>query len=75
MQLVDTLLAVHAQEVLIDGAFNTDPHPGNILYIDGKQPKLGLIDYGQVKRLTKEQRCAAQRTERPASHLVSFPYS
>lgn len=55
-RLVDTLLAVHGQEVLLDGAFNTDPHPGNILFVDGKHPKLGLIDYGQVKRLTKEQR-------------------
>lgn len=30
----------------MDGAFNGDPHPGNILLMpDGK---LGLIDYGQV---------------------------
>ena len=40
-------------EVLIDGVFNADPHPGNILYVDGK---LGLIDYGQVKRITEEER-------------------
>lgn len=36
-----------------------DPHPGNILLCrdpkDGT-PHLGLIDYGQVKRLTKQQR-------------------
>jgi aarF domain-containing kinase len=44
--------------VLVDGFFNADPHPGNLLLIrhsDGS-PQLGLIDYGQVKTLTKEQR-------------------
>ena len=40
-------------QVLIDGCFNADPHPGNILCADGK---LALIDYGQVKRLTTKQR-------------------
>ncbi|KAL7546219.1 hypothetical protein ACHAWF_009558 [Thalassiosira exigua] len=34
------------------------PHPGNILLlgVDEGRPQLGLIDYGQVKVLTKEQR-------------------
>ena len=52
-RLVDDLLAVHGHEALIDGCFNADPHPGNILCSDGK---LALIDYGQVKRLTETQR-------------------
>lgn len=56
-KLIDDLLAVTGHEVLIDGCFNADPHPGNILYIDSVcPPKLGLIDYGQVKRLTNQQR-------------------
>jgi len=55
--LVDELLSVTAHQVLIDGCFNADPHPGNILYVDSVHPpKLGLIDYGQVKRLTDQQR-------------------
>jgi aarF domain-containing kinase len=29
------------------GAFNGDPHPGNILLL--KDGRLGLIDYGQVR--------------------------
>jgi aarF domain-containing kinase len=38
---------VHAHEIFVDGAFNGDPHPGNILLMpDGR---LGLIDYGQVR--------------------------
>eukprot|EP00192_Tetraselmis_astigmatica_P002899 CAMPEP_0117696496 /NCGR_PEP_ID=MMETSP0804-20121206/28707_1 /TAXON_ID=1074897 /ORGANISM="Tetraselmis astigmatica, Strain CCMP880" /LENGTH=540 /DNA_ID=CAMNT_0005510645 /DNA_START=33 /DNA_END=1655 /DNA_ORIENTATION=- len=47
--LVELLLDVHAAEVLDDGVFNADPHPGNILLMpDGR---LGLLDYGQTKRL------------------------
>eukprot|EP00944_MAST-04C_sp_MAST-4C-sp1_P008857 g8857.t1 len=52
-RLVDKLFEIHGHEILIDGCFNADPHPGNILYANGK---LALIDYGQVKRLTKKQR-------------------
>ena len=51
-RLVDKLFEIHGHEILIDGCFNADPHPGNILYANGK---LALIDYGQVKRLTKNK--------------------
>jgi hypothetical protein len=39
--------------MMMQRCFNADPHPGNILCVDGK---LALIDYGQVKRMTKKQR-------------------
>jgi aarF domain-containing kinase len=59
-ELSATLIHVHAHALLVDGCFNGDPHPGNILYLaDGR---LGLIDYGQTKRLTKEQRLSIART-------------
>ena len=48
------LFKVHGKQVLIDGVLNGDPHPGNILVTP--EGKLGLIDYGQVKKLTKRQR-------------------
>lgn len=45
---------VHCHEIFVDGAFNGDPHPGNILLLpDGR---LGLIDYGQVKRIPLDVR-------------------
>lgn len=53
-QIFDTLLRVHGHEIFTDGAFNGDPHPGNILLMpDGR---LGLIDYGQVKKLALKDR-------------------
>mmetsp|Transcript_113052 Transcript_113052/g.365087 ORF Transcript_113052/g.365087 Transcript_113052/m.365087 type:complete len:528 (-) Transcript_113052:78-1661(-) len=58
-QLVQTLLGVHAQQVLVNGVFNADLHPGNFLLLpDGR---LGLIDYGQVKRIDDETRCQLAR--------------
>lgn len=60
MQLLDLpkilkkVVQVHGYELLVDGAFNGDPHPGNILLLnDGR---LGLIDYGQVKTISNAQR-------------------
>jgi aarF domain-containing kinase len=53
-EILDTLLKVHAHELFINGAFNGDPHPGNILLLpDGR---LGLIDYGQVAHISPENR-------------------
>jgi len=48
---LDTLLDVHGFEIftMVPCCFNGDPHPGNIIAMpDGR---LGLIDYGQCKRL------------------------
>jgi aarF domain-containing kinase len=49
--LLRVLCDVHAHQIFQGGAFNGDPHPGNILL----QPdgKLGLIDYGQVRSFTQ----------------------
>jgi len=54
-RIIDQLLEVHGHEVLIDGCFNGDPHPGNILMVQ-KTQKLALIDYGQVKRIKPQTR-------------------
>lgn len=53
-EIFDLVLQVHGHELFVNGAFNGDPHPGNILYL--KDGKLGLIDYGQVKIIPKEMR-------------------
>jgi len=68
---IDALFDVHGYQIFNQGLFNADAHPGNILVIQNNndnnsskdiqrwsksRPKLGLIDYGQCKRLTVEER-------------------
>jgi len=62
---VHTLLDVHGYQILNQGLFNADPHPGNIL-VDfpteaGKKATIGLIDYGQCKQLTPDERVKIAR--------------
>jgi ubiquinone biosynthesis protein len=53
--LFDTLL----REVMIEGVFHADPHPGNVLLLaDGR---LGLLDFGSVGRIDAGLRAALQR--------------
>jgi len=53
-EIVQTLLDVHAHQLFVNGTFNADPHPGNILLLD--DGRLGLIDFGQVGRINDEDR-------------------
>lgn len=52
--LIEILSAVHLSEILDDGLFNGDGHPGNVLLLSNG--KLGLIDYGQTKELELKER-------------------
>ena len=54
------LRRVAATQIFRDGVFNADPHPGNVLLCAGGR-QLGLIDYGQVMRLSDAQRLALAR--------------
>ena len=57
-----TLVHVHGCQLLLDGVYNADPHPGNVLVLpDGR---LGLIDYGMVGRLSAAERAAVARVVR-----------
>ena len=54
-ELLDCLLG----QVMLDGIFHADPHPGNILLLaDGR---LGLLDWGSVGRIDAGLRGALQR--------------
>lgn len=50
------LLDVTGHQLFTDGVFNGDPHPGNVMVLESG--KLGLIDYGQTRRLSKEDKLA-----------------
>lgn len=52
--ILKLIMDVHGYEIFVDGSFNGDPHPGNILLLD--DGRLGLIDYGQVKHISQEHR-------------------
>jgi len=56
---VDILIDVHGYQILHDGVFNGDPHGGNILQLT--TGKIGLIDYGQTRRLNDNERLAIAR--------------
>lgn len=58
-KLANTLLDTVLRQIVLDGVFHADPHPGNILLLD--DGRLGLIDFGSVGRLDTELRGCLQR--------------
>lgn len=51
---MDILCQVHGHQIFTNGSFNGDCHPGNFLLL--RDGRIGLIDYGQVKHMTRDQR-------------------
>jgi predicted unusual protein kinase regulating ubiquinone biosynthesis (AarF/ABC1/UbiB family) len=49
-RLADELFRAYLQQILVDGLVHADPHPGNVFLTDDN--RVGLIDLGQVARLT-----------------------
>jgi ubiquinone biosynthesis protein len=57
--LARTLLETMLRQIMVDGVFHADPHPGDILVLpDGR---LGLLDFGSVGRLDASVRAALRR--------------
>ncbi|WP_405144802.1 AarF/UbiB family protein [Sphaerisporangium sp. NBC_01403] len=57
--LARTLLDALLRQIMLDGVFHADPHPGNIMLLaDGR---LGLLDFGSVGRLDGSLRASLQR--------------
>ena len=49
-ELIDELFHAYLKQVLVDGLFHADPHPGNVFITDDK--RLALLDLGMVGRTT-----------------------
>jgi ubiquinone biosynthesis protein len=49
-RLADTLVRVYLKQLVIDGVFHADPHPGNVFVTD--DGRLALIDLGMVGRIS-----------------------
>lgn len=54
-QIADRLVESFVTQILREGFFHGDPHPGNILYNPDTQ-QLGFIDLGQIGRLSSRKR-------------------
>ncbi len=52
--LIDQLFHAYLKQVLVDGLFHADPHPGNVFITQDKQ--LALLDLGMVGRTTPDMR-------------------
>jgi len=53
-RIIDTLMRVHGYQLFADGIFQSDPHGGNFILMD--DGRIGLIDYGATKKLTRNER-------------------
>jgi aarF domain-containing kinase len=54
LQIISRLSEAYGHMMLKTGLFHADAHPGNVLVLPGGV--VGLIDYGQSKQLTDEER-------------------
>jgi ubiquinone biosynthesis protein len=52
--LADDLFGAYIRQVLVEGVFHADPHPGNVLVTDDN--RLVLLDIGMVARVTPAHR-------------------
>jgi predicted unusual protein kinase regulating ubiquinone biosynthesis (AarF/ABC1/UbiB family) len=49
-KLADQLFHAYLQQVLVDGLFHADPHPGNVFLTD--EGNIALLDLGMVGHTT-----------------------
>ncbi|TWT76058.1 putative protein kinase UbiB [Posidoniimonas polymericola] len=52
--LAEALVAVYLHQLLVDGVFHSDPHPGNLVLT--RDHRIGLLDFGMVTHVPKDQR-------------------
>jgi aarF domain-containing kinase len=53
-EIIEKLMQIHACQLFRNGCFNADPHAGNFLMLP--DDRIGLIDFGATKRLTRGER-------------------
>ncbi len=52
-ELAEELFRAYLHQVILDGLFHADPHPGNVLLTDDH--RVALLDLGMVSRLSPER--------------------
>ena len=58
-RLAQTIAGAYGHQILVDGLFQADPHPGNILVLAGGG--VALLDFGLTKELPEEFRLGFAR--------------
>ena len=55
-QLAEVLTQAYLKQICVDGVWHSDPHPGNVFLCedDDGRPKLVLLDFGMVSRISQE---------------------
>ena len=53
-QIAETIFDSFMQQILLDGCFHGDPHPGNIMITQNN--RLGLIDFGLIGQISQRDR-------------------
>lgn len=59
LDLARQLLLFMLRQIMLDGVFHADPHPGNVMVLRDGRP--ALIDFGSVGRLDAAQQSALRR--------------
>jgi ubiquinone biosynthesis protein len=81
-RLIDQLFHAYLKQVLVDGLFHADPHPGNVFMTDDK--RLALLDLGMVGRTTPEMQehllkvllaVSEGRSEQASDAVIAFSES
>jgi ubiquinone biosynthesis protein len=52
VELAETLVEIFYTQVLSDGFFHADPHPGNVFVLE--DGRIGLVDFGMVSRISDD---------------------
>jgi ubiquinone biosynthesis protein len=78
-ELIDQLFHAYLKQVLVDGLFHADPHPGNVFITDEK--RLALLDLGMVGRTTPQMQehllnvlvaVSERRSEQASDTIIAF---
>ncbi len=64
-ELARTIASAYGHQILVDGVFQADPHPGNILVLPGGE--IALLDFGLTKELPESARLGFARLVLAAS--------
>ena len=51
-QLARNVLQASFHQLFVDGLFHGDPHPGNVIVLEGN--RIGLLDFGLVGRMSRQ---------------------